>query len=93
MLWPRIDSTSRMFTAASCLEWLQQHESIQRHEAQELLTGLLQAHLVSISQQQGDGTAVNLHAEQAQLAHLRLQLVSEAAPPKFGQPLNVHYAW
>lgn len=93
LLWPRTGSTSRIFTAASCLKWLQQHRSIQRPEAQQLLTGLLQARLVSIHHLQGDGTAVNLDAEQAQLADVRLQLVSEAVPPKFGQPLNLHYAW
>ena len=85
--------TDSSFTAAACIEWLQQYRGLQRPQAQQLLITLLQAHLVSIVNQQGDGTAASFDDDQAQLANLKLQLVSEAAPGKFGQPLNVHYAW
>lgn len=89
----RIDSSTNHFTAATCLTWLQQHRGLQRSEAQQLLQGLLQAHLMSIVNQYGDGTAVSFDADDTQLAELKLQLVSEAPSAKFGQPLNVHYAW
>lgn len=90
----RLNSSSKVFTSASCLDWLQQHEQIQQPEAKQLLLRLLQAHLISIlDQSESSSTASGAQPSETQLADAQLQLVREAAPAKLGQALNAHYAW
>lgn len=87
----RAHKGSGILTAAEALRWLTQHKGLPQAEAEQTLASLQSTHHISIVGQSQVDLSTSLSHQQ--LSRLQLQLVQTALPPKFGQPLNMHYRW
>eukprot|EP00884_Botryococcus_braunii_P017002 jgi/Botrbrau1/3986/Bobra.0365s0058.2 len=73
------------FTQGDAWRWLMEEEFVTTHEeADNTLTKLVLAHLVSPAETEGDPSLG---------PDMVLRLVAEAPPPRLGHPLNRHFMW
>lgn len=87
----RSDRSAGTLSAAGALSWLMEGQGLSQDEAEWALSGLQRTQHISVIRQPNVDLCTTLH--NADLSTLQLQLVSATMPPKFGQPLNMHYSW
>ncbi|KAL3141127.1 hypothetical protein ABBQ38_003478 [Trebouxia sp. C0009 RCD-2024] len=85
------DKSSGVLSAAEALRWLTLCKALSHDEAKQALTRLQSTQNICVLHPANVDLGAGLH--DADLSTLRLQLVSFAPLPKFGQPLNMHYSW
>ncbi|KAL3162490.1 hypothetical protein ABBQ32_010153 [Trebouxia sp. C0010 RCD-2024] len=85
------NQSSGTLSAAEALRWLTQRKALSHDEAKQALARLQSTQDICVVHQANVDLATALH--DTDLSTLRLQLVSSASLPKFGQPLNMHYSW
>ena len=87
----RSDRDAGTLSAAGALSWLREEHGLSQDEAEWALSGLQRTQHISVIRQPDVDLRTAL--QNGDLSTLQLQLVSATMPPKFGQPLNMHYRW